>query len=132
MTLSDSFPIGVYVLLKRFYTTILSLKSGTPPWILGTYDRGLAGLSYKNAPENITLDILRKWIWGQNLHNSEFFMMYIWTFDIPVRCLIRFEFHVAHWILYTTLATDQKWLFSYRLPKLWNQMTERAAFWLSK
>ena len=37
-------------------------------------------------------------IWNRNKHSS-----------IINRVLLRFEFHVPHQILYTTLATDEKW-----------------------
>ena len=45
------------------------------------------------------------------------------------RVLLRFEFHVPHQILYTTLATDKRLplkLLSYLLPKLGNQPTKNG------
>ena len=41
------------------------------------------------------------------------------------RVLLRFEFHAPHQILYTTLATNEKWL-SYLLPKFGNQLTKNG------
>ena len=52
-----------------------------------------------------------------------------------IRVLLRFEFYVPHQMLYTTLATDEKWLFkslSYLIPKLGNQLTKYANFVPSK
>ena len=48
---------------------------------------------------------------------------------VLIRVLLRFEFHVPHQILYTTLATDKRLplkLLSYLLPKLGNQPTKNG------